>query len=233
MTASVHSLDCSFSQTPAVMRNGMTTEPNTHSARKSKGALVRAFQDCGYTTIGRSVGHDKSWVCRWLSGDGVANLPEVLHMLDTSGLRIVHEDDLEAGGDAELIARMERVLDRVERDRLGRQGARRGRRVARRADGDGPARAARDDREGEGEEVMSSEDPRIDLSVAAICAAMASACAAAAHPQPPQSAQARAAVARLKEKWRRARARLAGRPCCACRRSALEGRQAQPQRRSA
>ena len=113
MTASVHSLDCSFSQTPAVMRNGMTTEPNTHSARKSKGALVRAFQDCGYTTIGRSVGHDKSWVCRWLSGDSVANLPEVLHMLDTSGLRIVHEDDLEAGGDAELIARMERVLDQL------------------------------------------------------------------------------------------------------------------------
>lgn len=113
MTASAHSIDYSVGQMPAVMRNGMTTEPNTHSARKSKGALVRSFQDCGYTTIGRSVGHDKSWVCRWLSGDSVANLPEVLHMLDTSGLRIVHEDELEAGGDAELIARMERVLDQL------------------------------------------------------------------------------------------------------------------------
>lgn len=101
-----------LSQAPAVCRN-VTETPHTLSARKSLTALIRAFTDTGYAQIGRAVGHAKSWVSRWLSGELVANLPELLTMLDTAGLRIVHEDDLAAGTNGEVVERLESVIDKL------------------------------------------------------------------------------------------------------------------------
>lgn len=102
-------MDEKLTNLPAVFRN-ITTTPDTATARRSQTALLRAFTDSGYATIGRSVGHDKSWVSRWLSGESVANLPELLHMLDTAGLRIVHEDDMAKGNGSELVEKIDAAL---------------------------------------------------------------------------------------------------------------------------
>ena len=101
-------------EVPAVFRT-ITTTPDTHSARKNNTSLLRAFADAGYAIIARAVGHDKSWLSRWLSGESVSNLPELLTMLDSAGLRIVHEDELASStSDAEQVAALNAALSKLD-----------------------------------------------------------------------------------------------------------------------
>lgn len=85
--------DSTVGDTPALLRNGAATMPTTHTSRMSHAALLRASSDVGYAGIGRATGHDKSWVSRFLSGQGLASLPELLHWLDAAGLSIGHAND--------------------------------------------------------------------------------------------------------------------------------------------
>ena len=48
-----------------------------------------------------------------MSGESVANLPELLHMLDTAGLRIVHEDDMAKGNGTELVEKIDAALSQL------------------------------------------------------------------------------------------------------------------------
>lgn len=95
---------------PAVFRNGVATNPNTHSARENHSAILKASQEAGYSTIGRVTGHDKSWVSRWLNGNGLVSLPELLAWMDHCELRIVPAEAVGSDGDAALVERAERVL---------------------------------------------------------------------------------------------------------------------------
>lgn len=97
----------------ALMRNAASM-PDTKSARDNHASLLRASQDAGYGQIGRAVGRDKSWVCRYLQGEGVASLAEVLSWMDAAGLKIVTEDSA-SGHDSELLAMLiERLSDEID-----------------------------------------------------------------------------------------------------------------------
>jgi hypothetical protein len=77
----------------ALFRNGDATMPTTHSARANHAFLLRTSADVGYAAIGRATGHDKSWVSRFLSGQGLVSLAEVLHWLDAVSGVIVHPNE--------------------------------------------------------------------------------------------------------------------------------------------
>ena len=79
----------------AVLRNGDATMPTTHASRVSVSVLLRASSDVGYAAIGRAVGHDKSWVSRFFSGQALISFPELLHWFDVASLSISN-----ANGDA-------------------------------------------------------------------------------------------------------------------------------------
>lgn len=105
--------DYIFSATPALLRNGVATPPNTMTARRNHGALLTASRDVGYSEVGRAVGHDKSWVSRALNGDCLMSMPELLTWLDKGGLRIVHESDLAEGNAAELLEAVNRAAGSI------------------------------------------------------------------------------------------------------------------------
>ncbi len=95
---------------PAVFRNGVATNPDTHSARANHAAILKASQEAGYAKVGRETGHDKSWVSRYLNGQGLASMPELLTWLDLCELRIVPAESVGTGNDQALVERAERVL---------------------------------------------------------------------------------------------------------------------------
>lgn len=102
----------------AVMRSAASM-PDTKSARDNHASLLRASQDAGYGQIGRAVGRDKSWVCRYLQAQGTASLSELLHWLDAAGLKI-SDAEASVGADQELmtalIARLSDDIDAHDRD---------------------------------------------------------------------------------------------------------------------
>lgn len=85
-----------------VFRNGVLSIPDTPAARRNLAALLRACQDVGYSAVGAAVLHDKSWVCRLLKGEAVANLYEWLWVMEATSLRI-QEPNAENAADAELL----------------------------------------------------------------------------------------------------------------------------------
>lgn len=97
----------------ATLRNS-TAIPDTRSARENHSALLSASRDAGYGHVGLATGRDKSWVCRYLQGEGVASLAEVLSWMDAAGLKIVTEDSA-SGHDSELLAMLiERLSDEID-----------------------------------------------------------------------------------------------------------------------
>lgn len=91
LQAEAGSVDETVADGRTVFRNVLEI-PDTPTAQKSLGALIRATQDVGYAAIAKAVGHDKSWITRWYGEESRANLPEVLRFLDACGLRIVPAD---------------------------------------------------------------------------------------------------------------------------------------------
>lgn len=91
-----------FGDAPAMLRNSAAM-PNTDSAREHLSLLIRTSQEVGQILIARACGHDKSWVCRVLQGDGLLNLAEVLAWLDAAGVRLQRED-AQAQVDADLLS---------------------------------------------------------------------------------------------------------------------------------
>lgn len=76
-----------------MLRNGDATMPTTHTGRANHAFLLRSSADVGYSTIARVTGHDKSWVSRFLSGQGLATLPEILHWLDAISGVLCHPNE--------------------------------------------------------------------------------------------------------------------------------------------
>jgi hypothetical protein len=76
---------------PIVLRNSAAM-PQTDSAREHLALLIRTSQEVGQILIARACGHDKSWVCRVIQGDGRLNIAEMLAWLDAAGLRLARED---------------------------------------------------------------------------------------------------------------------------------------------
>lgn len=79
--------DLTVTDVPAILRNGAAI-PDTATARRHDGMLVRAFKRATYDRIGRACDHTSSWVCRWLAGEAVMNKSELLHALDAADLEI-------------------------------------------------------------------------------------------------------------------------------------------------
>lgn len=69
-------------------RNRYATFPDTPSARRNLSALLRESTRLRYATIATTTGHDKSWVSRFLSGQGLISMTELLLWLDACELEL-------------------------------------------------------------------------------------------------------------------------------------------------
>ena len=88
--------------TPGALRNGVKTKPETPGAIRNEGVLISATRDAGYAKVAEAIQLDKSWITRFFSGEGLVSLPELLHWLESIGLRLV-EPSAEADADRLLL----------------------------------------------------------------------------------------------------------------------------------
>lgn len=104
---------------PSSPRNRFATFPDTPSARRNLSRLLRETTTVGYTTIARATVHDKSWVSRFLAGNGLISLGELLVWLDRCQLVLDKDapDGVPQDGDKAMLERLEsalRALDTLE-----------------------------------------------------------------------------------------------------------------------
>lgn len=69
--------------TASTSRNRFATFPDTPSARRNLTRLLRETTTVSYTQIARVTMHDKSWVSRFLAGNGLVSEPEK-HLISAS-----------------------------------------------------------------------------------------------------------------------------------------------------
>lgn len=101
---------------PSSPRNRFVTFPDTPAARRNLSRLLRETTTVGYTTIARATVHDKSWVSRFLAGNGLISLGELLVWLDRCQL-VLDKDGVPQDGDKAMLERLEsalRALDTLE-----------------------------------------------------------------------------------------------------------------------
>ena len=67
--------------------------PNTASARANDHMLRNHTAAVGYNTVAASIGSDKTQVCRFFTGDRPVTLPQLLHWMDTVGIRFEAADE--------------------------------------------------------------------------------------------------------------------------------------------
>ncbi len=99
-----------------VFRNGVLAPPDSASARRNLSALLRACQDVGYSAVGAAVLHDKSWVCRLLKGEAVANLYEWLWVMEVVSISMcpANEDsEIDAAFMQALLGKLKQMIDRA------------------------------------------------------------------------------------------------------------------------
>lgn len=93
-------------------RNRFATFPDTPTARRNLSRLLRETSAVGYINIARATVHDKSWVSRFLAGNGLISLGELLAWLDRC--QIVFGKDEPDGppqsGDEAMLERLESAL---------------------------------------------------------------------------------------------------------------------------
>ena len=98
--------------TASTSRNRFATFPDTPSARRNLTRLLRETTTVSYTQIARVTMPDKSWVSRFLAGNGLVSLGELLAWLDKCELMLakdVFATDPSAEDEA-LLARLEAAL---------------------------------------------------------------------------------------------------------------------------
>lgn len=81
----MNSDDLTLVEVPAMLRNTFTT-PDTPTARRNEALFIRLAREIGYSTIGRAINRDKSFVSRVLSGEVSLSLPELLGWMDACSL---------------------------------------------------------------------------------------------------------------------------------------------------
>ena len=76
------------------MRN-VIAMPNTASARANDHMLRSHTAAVGYNTVAAaaSIGSDKTQVCRFFTGERPVTLPQLLHWMDTAGIRFEAADE--------------------------------------------------------------------------------------------------------------------------------------------
>ena len=74
------------------MRN-VIAMPNTASARANDHMLRNHTAAVGYNTVAASIGSDKTQVCRFFTGERPVTLPQLLHWMDTAGIRFEAADE--------------------------------------------------------------------------------------------------------------------------------------------
>ena len=67
--------------------------PNTASARENDHMLRNHTAAVGYNTVAASIGSDKTQVCRFFTGERPVTLPQLLHWMDTVGIRFDAADE--------------------------------------------------------------------------------------------------------------------------------------------
>ena len=67
--------------------------PNTASARANDHMLRNHTAAVGYNTVAASIGSDKTQVCRFFTGERPVTLPQLLHWMDTVGIRFEAADE--------------------------------------------------------------------------------------------------------------------------------------------
>lgn len=67
--------------------------PNTASARANDHLLRHLTAAVGYNTVAASIGSDKTQVCRFFTGERPVTLPQLLHWMDTVGIRFEAADE--------------------------------------------------------------------------------------------------------------------------------------------
>lgn len=102
--------------TASTSRNRFATFPDTPSARRNLTRLLRETTTVSYTQIARVTLHDKSWVSRFLAGNGLISLGELLAWLDQCELLLAKDvtgtDPI--GEDQALLARLEAALSALD-----------------------------------------------------------------------------------------------------------------------
>ena len=90
--------------------------PNTASARANDHMLRNHTAAVGYNTVAASIGSDKTQVCRFFTGDRPVTLPQLLHWMDTVGIRFEAADEnSEEGVLQDLIDQASISLQGIER----------------------------------------------------------------------------------------------------------------------
>ncbi|MBV2264685.1 MAG: hypothetical protein KUL79_14190 [Thauera sp.] len=97
---------------PSSPRNRFATFPDTPTARRNLSRLLRETTTVGYTSIARATVHDKSWVSRFLAGNGLISLSELLVWLDRCQLVLDKDapDGVPQDGDKAMLERLESAL---------------------------------------------------------------------------------------------------------------------------
>lgn len=90
-------------------RNRFATFPDTASARRNLSTLLRESTRLKYASVGQATGHDKSWVSRFLSGQGLISMTELLSWLDACQLELTTQEPPSSSPQSEIIA-----LDRLD-----------------------------------------------------------------------------------------------------------------------
>jgi len=102
--------------TASASRNRFATFPDTPSARRNLTRLLRETTTVSYTQVARVTVHDKSWVSRFLAGNGLISLGELLAWLDLCELMLAKDvagtDPI--GEDQALLARLEAALGALD-----------------------------------------------------------------------------------------------------------------------
>lgn len=69
----------------------------------------------GYNTVAAAIGSDKTQVCRFFTGERPVTLPQLLHWMDTVGIRFEAADEnSEEGVLQDLIDQASNALDGIE-----------------------------------------------------------------------------------------------------------------------